>query len=180
MSGRGPERAKSRGWHGRGAARAKRLLARNSRGRHYSVPPAILLAAATYWPRRHSFPARSANRCISPPIPICHCPNGPSLFSVRATGVPRISPLESLLSTFLRRQSSLFRCFRPPPPTFSSTLFLLPFFPFFHNFLNTRTARENRDKGSIRKVSSRVLRLNTEYTCVERTRAFEYRDGKFC
>lgn len=58
------------------AERGTSRRARNSRRRHYSVPPAILLAAATYWPRQHSFPARSANRCISPPIPICHCPRG--------------------------------------------------------------------------------------------------------
>jgi len=30
-----------------------------------ALRPAILLAAATHWSRRHSFPGRSANRCIS-------------------------------------------------------------------------------------------------------------------
>lgn len=142
------ERAKSRGWHGRADGRtldgARRTLgsvlseARNSRGRHYSVPPAILLAAATYWPRQHSFPARSANRCISPPIPICHCPRGPSLFSVRATGVPRIPVcFKSLLyppSTWILSSGAFVR-----PTTFSSTFFSPPFFllllfpsQFFH------------------------------------------------
>lgn len=144
------ERAKSRGWHGRADGRtldgARRTLgsvlseARNSRGRHYSVPPAILLAAATYWPRQHSFPARSANRCISPPIPICHCPRGPSLFSVRATGVPRIPVcFKSLLyprprESFLPVLSFARRRFRPhffPPPFLSSSSLAIFSYPPF-------------------------------------------------
>lgn len=118
MSGPGPEGEITRMARTLDGARTRTvLLARNSRGRHYSVPPAILLAAATYWPRQHSFPARSANRCISPPIPICHCPRGPSLFSVRATGVPRIPVQISPIFVV----NPLFRCFRPT--TFSSTFF---------------------------------------------------------
>lgn len=145
MSGPGPEGEITRMARTLDGARTRTvLLARNSRGRHYSVPPAILLAAATYWPRQHSFPARSANRCISPPIPICHCPRGPSLFSVRATGVPRIPVQISPIFVV----NPLFRCFRPT--TFSSTFFLPPS-QFFHILLlpRLRYSKWNRDKVSI-------------------------------
>lgn len=122
LSGPGPEGEITRMARTLDGARTRTvsLSKRNSRGRHYSVPPAILLAAATYWPRQHSFPARSANRCISPPIPICHCPRGPSLFSVRATGVPRI-PVQISPIHLLRREASL-------PVLSPNDIFVLDFF----------------------------------------------------
>lgn len=118
------------------------LSKRNSRGRHYSVPPAILLAAATYWPRQHSFPARSANRCISPPIPICHCPRGPSLFSVRATGVPRI-PVQISPIHLLRREASL-------PVLSPNDIFVLDFFfsPFQFFYLRLRYSKWTKFRSS--------------------------------